>query len=121
MRYDDAQLDRALAALPLEEPPPDLRARILLATIQRPVPVFQTWELWMLGVAFAVVTWLVLALIGSPVAGGDEMRSAIAWGIGTFTAALRPSLLLWLGVGVLAALALQFSEKALAVLHRVRP
>ena len=41
MKYDsDDALDRALFALPLEEPPADLRASILTATVYRPAPAF---------------------------------------------------------------------------------
>ncbi len=46
MKYDsDDALDRALFALPLEEPPADLRASILTATVYRPAPAFKLWEL----------------------------------------------------------------------------
>ena len=34
----DDDLDRALFALPLEEPPADLHGRILAATVLRPAP-----------------------------------------------------------------------------------
>jgi len=62
MRYDsDDALDRALFALPLEEPPEGLRASILTATVYRPVPAFSVWEiagicaLGAIGVWFAVL------------------------------------------------------------------
>ncbi len=41
----DDELDRALFALPLEEPPADLHGRILAATVLRPAPTFRVWEL----------------------------------------------------------------------------
>ena len=41
----DDDLDRALLALPLEEPPADLHRSILAATILRPTPTFRAWEL----------------------------------------------------------------------------
>ena len=37
----DDELDRALFALPLEEPPADLRARILAATVCGSAPAFR--------------------------------------------------------------------------------
>ena len=64
MKYDsDDALDRALFALPLEEPPADLRAAILTATVYRPAPLFKPWEIGMLGAIAAVVTWLVVMVI----------------------------------------------------------
>ena len=65
---DDERLERALAALPLEEPPPELRARILAATVYRPVPNVATWQIWLLGTLLAVATWALLAFSGSGIA-----------------------------------------------------
>lgn len=59
MKFDDDALDRALFALPLEEPPVDLRAAILDATIFRPAPLFKPWELAVLGSVAAVMVWLI--------------------------------------------------------------
>ena len=67
MKYDsDDALDRALFALPLEEPPEDLRASILTATVYRPVPVFAAWEIAAIGAVAAVGIWfaVVIALGG---------------------------------------------------------
>jgi hypothetical protein len=61
--YDnDDELERALFALPLEEPPADLRASILAATIyHRPVPVsMNQWEVWGLGALCAVLVWMLI-------------------------------------------------------------
>ena len=106
MRYDDEMLERALEALPLEEAPPDLHARILAITIQRPV-VFRSWELWLVGLATAVAAWLVLAIAGSPLAGGAGTSSAIQGLVDrapeALAGALTPSSLMWLGIGVIAA------------------
>jgi len=57
--YDDDALDRALFALPLEEPPTDLRSSILAATVYRPAPAFSVLEVTLLGALAAVVVWLV--------------------------------------------------------------
>jgi len=69
MKYDnDDALDRALFALPLEEPPGDLRAAILTATVYRPAPLFKPWEIAVLGVVAAVATWLIALVVlgGAP-------------------------------------------------------
>lgn len=68
MSYDnDDDLDRMLFALPLEEPPADLRASILAATAYRPAPVFKPWEVSMMGAVAAVGIWLVvLIVLGGP-------------------------------------------------------
>lgn len=113
MRYDDEMLDRALGALALEESPPDLRARILAATIHRPAPVFNAWELWMLGIAVAVASWLVLAIIGNPLAGGTASAQTIAQLSDRFAnmvgEAMTPAWLMWLAIGGSAAVWLSLS------------
>jgi hypothetical protein len=64
MRFeDDDALDAALFALPLEEPPADLRRSILSATVYRPAPVFSFREILALGTLAAVTVWLVAAVI----------------------------------------------------------
>jgi hypothetical protein len=60
---DDDALDAALFALPLEEPPADLRASILAATVYRPAPIFSFREILALGTLSAVVVWLVVAVV----------------------------------------------------------
>lgn len=64
MKYDsDDALDRALFGLPLEEPPADLRASILTATVYRPAPLFKPWETALLGAVAAVAVWLVALVV----------------------------------------------------------
>jgi len=64
MKYDsDDALDRALFALPLEEPPVNLRASILTATIYRPAPVFKLWELVTMAMIIAVGVWLIALVV----------------------------------------------------------
>ncbi len=64
MNYDsDDALDRALSALPLEEPPADLRASILATTVYKPAPIFSLGELIGLGVVAAIVIWLVTLVV----------------------------------------------------------
>lgn len=62
MYQDDDALERALFALPLEEPPADLRSSILTATVYRPAPAFSMWEVAGLGAIAAVLVWLVVVL-----------------------------------------------------------
>ena len=58
MKYDsDDALDRALFALPLEEPPDGLRASILTATAYRPAPAFAVWEIAAIVALAAVGIW----------------------------------------------------------------
>jgi hypothetical protein len=64
MMYDsDDALDRALFALPLEEPPAGLRASILTATAYRPAPAFTMWEAVFIGTVTAVMAWLVALIV----------------------------------------------------------
>jgi hypothetical protein len=62
--YSDDDLERALFALDLEEPPADLRSSILAETIYR-VPVaasVRPWELWVYGSLFACLVWLLITV-----------------------------------------------------------
>jgi hypothetical protein len=98
MNFDnDDALDRALFALPLEEPPADLRAAILTATIYRPAPVFSFRELVTLSAICAVLVWLVAAVI----LGGGSLfvHSLQALGAGTMRAFSNISLLMWVAAG----------------------
>lgn len=63
MIMDDSELESAILALPLEEPPAGLRASILLATAYRPAPAFSFLELAVLGALGAVALWLVVLLV----------------------------------------------------------
>jgi hypothetical protein len=81
----DDDLDRALFALPLAEPPSDLRARILAATVLAQPPAFRMWELWLLGTLLGLAAWLCVdALQTGPHA----------------VAAVTPSTLFWFAVGL---------------------
>jgi hypothetical protein len=57
------ELERAILKLPLEEPPPGLRASILMATAYRPAPAFSFFDLAVLGALGAVALWLVVLLV----------------------------------------------------------
>ncbi|MDQ2871673.1 MAG: hypothetical protein M3R35_00930 [Candidatus Eremiobacteraeota bacterium] len=101
MRYsNDDELDRALFAIPLEEPPADLRASILAATIYRPAVVpapFKLWEAWALGAAVAVAVWLCV-LIAS---GAADFTIASIQNLGSAALAelTQPVVLLWTAIG----------------------
>ena len=106
MYRDDDALERALFALPLEEPPADLRASILTATAYRPAPAFSVWEVTLLGVMAAVCVWLILAIVS----GGQTLfvhtLTAIA------STAARPfsnvATVAWLAAGLATAFWLVF-------------
>jgi hypothetical protein len=98
MKYDSEDaLDRALFALPLEEPPTDLRAAILATTVYRPAPAFAAWEIGVLAAIVAIVISLVTAVF----MGGSTLFVHSAEAIGTtLTRVLfNPAVLLWLAVG----------------------
>jgi hypothetical protein len=103
MTHDDdfADLDRMLAALPLEEPPAGLHARIMAATVYRPEPAVKSWEIWLIGTFVALAAWLGWLVVSAPNAGErfvDTANALIAAGGLDSTATL-----LWLSAGVSAA------------------
>jgi hypothetical protein len=99
---DDDALDAALFALPLEEPPTDLRAAILSATIFRPAPLFSLREVMTLGALAALIVWLVAAVVG----GGASLfvHSLQAVGAATLHASGNIALLGWLAAGAATAI-----------------
>jgi hypothetical protein len=102
MYHDDDELDRALFALHLEEPPAGLRASILTATVYRPAPPFTLLEAGIAGAAVAVVIWLAVMLAtgaASPIA------QTISTGATTLARSLSNiSTLAWLAAGGATAL-----------------
>jgi hypothetical protein len=97
--FDD--LDRALAALPLEEPPAGLHARIMAGTVYRIEPAIATWEVWLIGTLVAFGAWLVWFVASAPHA-SERLGDAIThWVV---SAGLTSDYtLLWLAVGASAA------------------
>jgi hypothetical protein len=98
MNYNsDDALDAALFALPLEEPPADLRAAILTATAYRPAPMFSFRELAFLGLVCSVVVWLVAAVI----AGGGSLFVHSLQAVGTFVSSTmnNGATLVWIAAG----------------------
>lgn len=97
---NDDELDRALFALALEEPPAGLREAILAATVDAPVlepAPLRPWEAWGLASALAVTLWLALWVLH----GEAGTLSAALANAGAQTLGLleRPATLAWLAVG----------------------
>lgn len=96
----DDELERALFALPLEEPPSDLRTRILAATVDRPRLTFAAWEVWLVGTAAAFMVWLMF-LVGTSVPDiGGTISRAVTAGIDTVVPAMSMSTLMWMALGM---------------------
>ena len=93
--HDD--LDRLLFALPLEEPPSDLRSQILASTIYRPAFPLKIWETWILGGLMALAVWLTIMIVQ----GGAAAFTGTLFVIINFFSRqlLAEGTLLWLAVG----------------------
>jgi hypothetical protein len=89
--------------------------------VHRRVPVFQTWELWMLGGALALCAWIVATLAAAPQAADEAVRATSSIVANVAVGLLDPALAMWVGIGAIAALAFGLSESALAVFRRERP
>lgn len=104
-RYkNDDELDRALFNLELEEPPADLRSSILAATIyrQEQPAAARPWEVWAIGIACAVLTWIVVLLArGMAAPASVSVASYVDEGVRLFS---QPQTLFWTAVGGGAAL-----------------
>lgn len=99
---NDDELERALFALDLEEPPADLRQSILASTIYH-VPVAATvrpWEPWLYGGLCAALVWLLIAVIRGMVA--PAMDAAASYGDDLAAFFSHPSTLLWIAIGAAA-------------------
>ena len=96
--FDD--LDRALCALPLEEPPPGLHQGILAATIYRPSLPFKAWETWLIGTLVALTIWL--ALFFHSAVSGDRIAALAHRAVSSVSELVLgdSAVVLWLAVGV---------------------
>ena len=114
-RYDnDDELERALFALELEEPPADLRQSILAATMYR-VPVGATvrpWEPWLYGGLCAALVWLLIAVVRGTAA--PAVAAATTYGDELLAFFSHPATLFWIAVG--AAATVWISQVNLTVL-----
>ncbi len=100
--YDtDDELEQALFALELEQPPRDLRAAILAATVYRAPATVKAWEIWAAGALCAVLVWFLLLIVrGGAIPAGTidgYVRDALS-------VLAQPKLVFWAAVGAGAAL-----------------
>lgn len=115
--YDD--LDLAIAALPLDEPPAGLRSAILARTIHRSAAPAWSWELTVIGACIAVLVWAALALItgsAAPIAAfiGSFTQQSISTLVNINTLAWISSgmlLAFWLTVGITPLAPQRFSNR----------
>ncbi len=99
----DDELERALFALPLEEPPADLRRRILGATVYRPRLIFRSAEVWGLGTALAIMVWLSwYVMTGVPNLGG-KFTLVFSSIVNVVGAAVPAHAWLWIALGISSA------------------
>jgi hypothetical protein len=77
----DDELDRALFALPLEEPPADLHRQIMVATVLRVAPTFRAWELSVLVAAMVLVCVLTAWMFSATPNAGARLADSIVAGI----------------------------------------
>ncbi len=102
-RWDDEELERALLALDLEEPPANLRDSILASTVYH-VPAaaaLRPWEPWLYGGLCAALVWLLL-FVGR--GGASEFSAAESYAGELLAVAARPAVLFWIAVGGAATL-----------------
>jgi len=95
----DDELDRALFALPLEEPPAGLHMQIMAATVLRTAPAFRTWELWLLATAVALVGALTVWMFTSAPDAGTRLTDSIV-GVMRALGLFSRSTYVWLGIGL---------------------
>ena len=100
-RFDD-DLDRAIAALPLAEPPAGFHARVMAATVFRPEPAVRSWELWLIVTLVAVAAWLTWAAATTPRA-TEQIADAVTYAVQATADLTSTYTVLWLAVGLSAA------------------
>jgi hypothetical protein len=108
--YSEEDLDRALAALALEMPPPELRASILSATVYRAPAIVTRWEFAGLAavvLAIGYVLWLIAS-------GGAPLFTYTIFTIADFAghALTNMTVLAWLATGFATAVCLSLSLNA---------
>ena len=102
MNHFDDDLDRAIAALPLAEPPAGFHARVMAATVFRAEPAVRGWEVWLIGTLVAVAAWLSWIVATTPRA-ADQVSGAVMYAVQTTAGLTSTYTVLWLAVGVSAA------------------
>ena len=96
---NDDDLDRALFALELEEPPADLRAGILNATIYRAPVKVASWEVAAWGAFAAILVWLLVAAAQGRAAGLELLAQNAAQSLEPLA---RLDVLFWVAMGISA-------------------
>jgi hypothetical protein len=100
MIMTDDELERALFALPLEEPPAGLHARILAATVDRPRLTLRAWEIWLVGTLLAFAVWLIF-LVGTSVPDlAVAISRAVSAGVDRFAGTISTGVLMWMAFGI---------------------
>lgn len=97
--YDDDDLERALFALDLEEPPAGLRQTILARTIYH-VPVVaavRPWEPWLYGGLCAVLVWMLWLVMHGGAA--QTVEQAVSYSDVAVGFLSHPANLFWIAVG----------------------
>jgi len=97
--FDD-DLDRAIAALPLAQPPAGFHARVMAATAYRPEPAMRGWEIWAIGTFVAVAAWLAWLVASEPRA-TEHLTAALLYAVQS-AGLMSTYTVLWFGVGVSA-------------------
>jgi hypothetical protein len=100
--YSEDDLDRALAALPLAEPPAGFHARIMAATVYRPEPAVGSWDVWLIGTLVAVAAWLAW-LVGTTPHANEQLANAVTSAMQMTAELTSTYTVLWLAVGISAA------------------
>jgi hypothetical protein len=96
----DDELDRALFNLPLAEPPAGLRASILASTIYAPRAMMRSWETIGIGVALALLAWMV---VGFATDGALAKAFAAPFASQLVAALSNTTTLIWLSCGAAIA------------------
>ncbi len=107
--YDE--LDRALFALPLEEPPAGLRAAILRSTVfaaPSAPALLGRLETTVIGVLLALATWIAIVLLTDRAAAGSVEALTTAF----FGALTESRTLFWLALGAAVAAWLTLANSA---------
>jgi len=83
MNYEYDEIDRALFALPLEEPPKGLRQSILALTVHAPPAAEERigwWESFALGLGLALAAFLAWSVVTYPAFGGQIVAVLVTFG-----------------------------------------
>jgi len=83
MNYEYDEIDRALFALPLEEPPKGLHQSILALTVQAPSAAEERigwWESLALGLGLALAAFLAWSVVTNPAFGTQIVAVLVTFG-----------------------------------------